>query len=640
MLHRLHPCYVISILASLVLVAQAQLSDTLWTSWVPLAVRSPYLSAWMDTTNIPFGPGVKRAPEIWPLFWNSAILGWAGHIRIDNNITYKWQGDADSPAGLNFSVLNNIQITPTRTVMSITSGPIDLNITYLSPIEPTDPVKQSFPFSYVSLTATSNDGQPHAVQVYSDISGEWVSGNRGDVMQWQTVPTDTILYHQVSLEIPEAFSEKANQAEDATTYYATLLGQQMTYMVDLDANCRGQFSSAGTLKNTATSGPASISNPFPVFAISMDLGSVTTTTDAVVWAVGMLRDPAIQAVTASGAPEMRSPYWRTQGAAQDIITSFLQDYSSAVERAEAFDAALAKNASSTSPHLVDLVSIAARQAMAGTELTVGGSAGSYNTSDVKMFMKDVGPSGRVNPVEVLYSAFPFFLSVNGSYGGWLLKPVLDYASSPAWTQPYSPRHIGLNYPNATGDPTTHDQGVERKSFASPVLPLRLTHLSLESGNMLIMTLAHARATGDGSLISTYYPLLKRWADYLVNNTSPLPAGQISADPGPRPNSTNLAIKGIIAIGAMSQMSVAMDQQQDAQHYSSTAQAYANTWKSLALSSDNHILSNFGDPGSSWALEYNLYADKWLGTGLVDDSVGDCYRDPLIRVLIEDSGVQL
>ncbi|EKM54239.1 uncharacterized protein PHACADRAFT_257947, partial [Phanerochaete carnosa HHB-10118-sp] len=376
----------------------------------------------------------------------------------------------------------------------------------------------------------------------------------------------------------------------------------MTYMVDSGANCRGQFSSAGSLKNTVTSGPASISNPFPVFAISMDLGNVTTTTDAVVWAVGMLRDPAIQAVTASGAPEMRSPYWRTQGVAQDIITSFLQDYSSAAERAEAFDTALAKNASSTSPHLVDLVSIAARQAMAGTELTVGGSAGSYNTSDVKMFMKDVGPNGRVNPVEVLYSAFPFFLSVNGSYGGWLLKPVLDYASSPVWTQPYSPRHIGLSYPNATGDPTTHDQGVE------------------QSGNMLIMTLAHARATGDGSLISTYYRLLKRWADYLVNNTSPLPAGQISADPGPRPNSTNLAIKGIIAIGAMSQMSVAMDQQQDAQHYSSKAQAHANTWKSLALSSDNHILSNFGDPGSSWALEYNLYADKWLGTGLVDDSV--------------------
>jgi len=33
---------------------------------------------------------------------------------------------------------------------------------------------QSIPFSYMSLTATSLDGAPHAVQVYSDMSaGMW-----------------------------------------------------------------------------------------------------------------------------------------------------------------------------------------------------------------------------------------------------------------------------------------------------------------------------------------------------------------------------------------------------------------------------------------------------------------------------------
>lgn len=561
----------------------------------------------MNTTDIPFGAGVKRAPEIWPLFWNNAILGWAGHIRVDNNITYKWLGDAGSPGGLAFSVLNNIQVTATRTVMSITSGPIDLNVTYLSPIEPSDPAKQSFPFTYISLTATTNDGQPHTVQVYSDISGEWVSGDRGDIMSWQTVPTDTILYHQVYLSNSLTFSEKANQAEDTMTYFAAPRTPQMTYMADSDANCRGQFSSAGNLKNTVNTGPKVISDHFNVFAISMDLGTVTATTQPVVWAVGMLRDPAIQAITSVGATEMRSPLWRTQGVATDMITSFLQDYESAMQRAEAFDTALAANASSVSPHLADLVAIAARQAMAGTELTVGGAAGSYNTSDIRMYMKQVGATGsttaRVNPVEIMYSAFPFFLTVNASYGGWLLRPVLDFAVSPGWAnRPYAPRDIGNAYPNATGNPAAHSQGVE------------------QCGNMLIMSLAYARATGDGSLISSYYTVLKRWADYLVNNTSAVPSDQRTADVGSRANSTNLAIKGIIAIGAMAQMSAAIHEQQDAQHYASVAQAYANTWKALALSPDRHILSNFGDPSSSWALEYNLYADKWIGTNLLDDSV--------------------
>ena len=60
-------------------------------------------------------------------------------------------------------------------------------------------------------------------------------------------------------------------------------------------------------------------SPFNVFAISMDLGTITATTDPVVWAVGMVRDPAVQAVTASGGQEIRSPYWRTSGTAQNMV---------------------------------------------------------------------------------------------------------------------------------------------------------------------------------------------------------------------------------------------------------------------------------------------------------------------------------
>jgi len=35
--------------------------------------------------------------------------------------------------------------------------------------------------------------------------------------------------------------------------------------------------------------------------------------------------------------------------------------------------------------------------------------------------------------------------------------------------------------------------------------------------MLIMALAHARKSGDGKLLFSYYTLLQKWADYLVQN---------------------------------------------------------------------------------------------------------------------------
>ena len=50
---------------------------------------------------------------------------------------------------------------------------------------------------------------------------------------------------------------------------------------------------------------------------------------------------------------------------------------------------------------------------------------------------------RVNAVELMYAAFPFFLTVNASYAGWLLDPVLEFASSPSWPYTYAPRDIGV-----------------------------------------------------------------------------------------------------------------------------------------------------------------------------------------------------
>ena len=64
--------------------------------------------------------------------------------------------------------------------------------------------------------------------------------------------------------------------------------------------------------------------------------------------------------------------------------------------------------------------------------------------------------------------------------------------------------VGSNYPNVSGVNLNHSQGVERP-LVRPVLNLGNTDqlLLTETGNMLIMTYAHARANGDGSLISKY-----------------------------------------------------------------------------------------------------------------------------------------
>ena len=53
---------------------------------------------------------------------------------------------------------------------------------------------------------------------------------------------------------------------------------------------------------------------------------------------------------------------------------------------------------------------------------------------------------------------------------------------------------------------------------------------------------------------------------------------------------------------------------------SAAAGLYGQWKSLALSTDQHILAVYGQ-ANSWTLGYNLFADMWLGTNLVESSVG-------------------
>lgn len=63
------------------------------------------------------------------------------------------------------------------------------------------------PFSYMSLSAVSNDGRTHTVQLYSDISAEWVSGDNSLGATWSTTTGNTFV-HQVQLANQVVYSER------------------------------------------------------------------------------------------------------------------------------------------------------------------------------------------------------------------------------------------------------------------------------------------------------------------------------------------------------------------------------------------------------------------------------------------------
>ena len=101
--------------------------------------------------------------------------------------------------------------------------------------------------------------------------------------------------------------------------------------------------------------------------------------------------------------------------------------------------------------------------------------------------------------------------------------------------------------------------------------------------MLILSLAYAQKTGYTAYLTQHYALLRQWTDYLVANTL-IPASQQSTDDfaGALANQTNLALKGIIAIRAMSTIANLTAHPDDVAKYADTATSYIGQWQDLGV----------------------------------------------------------
>ncbi|EPS95242.1 hypothetical protein FOMPIDRAFT_1054402 [Fomitopsis schrenkii] len=577
-------------------------AQTFWPAAIPLAVRTPYLNAWMYTQ-----PSYAASTNNWPSFWNTNNLGWICYIRVDKQ-TYTLWGNNNLPSSVGIKQGNLIEteLTITRTIQVIQAGlEMNVTVTFLSPIDPSDLLRQSLPFSYIAVEFESTDGRSHDIQLYADISGEWASGNRSLEMEWST-PTqiDGILYHQLQVTQSVPFEEYRQQATDGSAYHAMALVEGISWQTCADVVCRTEFATNGTLdssKNNMTS--RGITVDFPVFPIAVDLGNVTTSAAPIVWAVGYVRDPSIS-YALGGQTEQLRPYYTTQyGTITDALSFFILDFNNSLSKAEALDAQVREEATKVSPDgkLFDMLSLATRQVFSSLEITAPRQPG----DEIRIFMKDMGMSGRVTPVETLYAALPMFLYYNATLLKPLLLPLLEQQND-AVQFPFASKDLGTAFPTVSGPSLISEQAIE------------------QTANMLIITLAHAQYANDTSLVNTYYELLKGWAGYLESKGQ-FPSKQMSIDDGiTSNNSTNLALKAIFAIQAMADLSYLLGKSSDFHQFSGIASRYIDVWQTLALSSGSNpiVLPAFGDVLNEWVLPYNLYPQTLFGFDLLNQSIYD------------------
>jgi hypothetical protein len=249
-----------------------------------------------------------------------------------------------------------------------------------------------------------------------------------------------------------------------------------------------------------------------------------------------------------------------------------------------------------------ITSLSVRQSFGATQLV-----GTINKP--YLFMKEISSNGNTQTVDVVFPLHPIILYFNPRLLKLLLDPLFEQQESGHYPNMWSIHDLGAHYPNATGHPDGNDE-------AMPVE---------ECGNMLIMTLAYAQRTGDVNYLRQHYQKLSQWTSFLVAD-SLIPANQLSTDDfaGRLENQTNLALKGIIGIQAMSEISRLTGNSRDAKNYSSTAHSYIDQWQKFGIAyNDNppHTTLAYGQ-NNTHGLLYNIWADKELGLGLVPQSVYD------------------
>lgn len=367
---------------------------------------------------------------------------------------------------------------------------------------------------------------------------------------------------------------------------------------------RGAFASKGSLASTEDDNFRPISQDWPVFGFAVDLGSVTAKESiATQFSIGLFQEEAIQFDGKDGnvtLPSLWVDYYQDD---VNALQSFHTSHDKILNTTSSFDSKVAQDSNNTAGEdYTILTTLAARQVMGATQL-VGTQDKHY------LFLKEISSNGNTQTIDVIYPAAPFFYYANPDLLKLLLDPHFENQEAGRYPNKWAIHDLGTHYPNATG----HEAGDDEP------MPLE------ECGNNIIMVLKYAQTSNDTAYLKAHYPILKQWVEYLVQD-SLYPSLQLSTDDfaGHLENQTNLALKGIIGIAAMAEISTLAGESADAQNFSAIATDYISQWETLgsnSAASPPHTSLTYNN-ASTHGLLYNLFNDRLVGTNIVPQRVYD------------------
>jgi hypothetical protein len=562
--------------------AKADASTEIRPPATPLVAHDPYFSVWCPA---------DRLTDAWSVHWTGKRNALQSMVRVDDQV-YRLAGP--EPASVPALPQKSVKVLPTRTIYEFANEQVAVQLTFMSAALPQDIEVLSRPVTYVTWEVKSLDGASHAASVYFDAAAEWTVNTPDQPVVWTRPDVKGLDVLRAGSQEQRVLARRGDDLRIEWGYlYVAAPAEESAQVVAADAAAtRGAFTAGKSLPHADEPLVARPAKDAPVLAFALDFGKVG---EKAVSRHLLVAYDDIYSIRYFG--QKLRPYWRRAGAeAADLLLAAEGDYTLLADRCASFDKQLVEDLTQVGgPEYAAICSLAYRHSLAANKI-VADAAG-----QPLMFSKENFSNGCIATVDVLYPAAPELLLFSPALMKASLVPLLDYAMSPRWKWPFAPHDLGT-YPLAEGQ--AYGGGERTEENQMPVE---------ESGNMLILMAAVARAEGNADFAEKYWPVLSKWAEYLVGKGFD-PEKQLCTDDfaGHLAHNVNLSVKAIEALAAYSMLCEMRGRADEADNYRHTAREYAAKWVKLADDGDHYRLA-FDKPGT-WSQKYNMVWERVLGLG--------------------------
>ena len=549
----------------------------------PLITHDPYFSIWSFSDDLTAG-STKH--------WTGADQPLKGWLIVDSQI-YRFIGPGDKikePAASKKLTENNQQpivvaqqkevtVTATRTSYRFTCGPVDLQLQFTSPLLLNNWTVLTRPVSYITVLLKSNDGKVHEAQVYLGISSNvCVNKPEQEVTAKKFVTVDGLPVIQAGTTEQPVLQKKGDdlRIDWGYMYVAAPKATKTNLRIGDDIDDFPGFIKAPA---TLTGKQLVLGTVFPAIKTNAKEQEQFI----------MLGYDDLYSVQYFN--QNLPPVWKGEGRTiEKELANAAADYKSVMQQCTAFDQKLYADAQKAGGEKYAQLCVAAyRQSIAAHKIVKDPQG------EILFLSKENYSNGSINTVDVTYPSAPLFLLYNPELLKGMLNGIFYYSESGRFTKPFAAHDLGT-YPIANGQTYGEDMPVE------------------ESGNMIILTAAIAKAEGNANYAKKHWKSLSTWVQFLCREGFD-PANQLCTDDfaGHLARNTNLSVKAIVGIGGYAMLADMLKEKDTAAKYRALAKDMASRWMQMANDGDHYALT-FSDK-NTWSQKYNLAWDKMLGLQL-------------------------